>query len=55
MLLVLPCFDERLDGERDQGQERQQRRAGEGRSEGVFVVEDFDMQRQCVGRAAYVA
>jgi hypothetical protein len=48
-------FGHRLDDQRDQRQDGQQRGYGKRGHRLVFVVEDFDMQRQGVGLPAYVA
>ena len=48
-------FDDRLDQQRHQRQDRQQRRHGERSDRLVFVVEHFDVQRHRVGLAANVA
>ena len=64
MTVVLPTrravltrapLDDVLERQRDEREQRQQRRDGERRRELVFVVEDLDVQRQRVRRAADVA
>src|SRR5689334_22943294 len=49
------AFDELLECEGHQREQRKERRARERRRELVFVVEDLDVQRQGIRRAADVA
>src|SRR4051812_7361978 len=48
-------LDERLEDEGDESEEGEERGGGEGADEVVFVVEDFDVERQGVGLAADVS
>ena len=51
---LLP-LNQRLENEREQAEQREQRGDGECGLEVVFVVDDLDMQRERVGEAADVA
>src|SRR6478609_3219547 len=53
-MLMGPAFDELLETQRDEREHGQQRCAGERGGELVLVVEDLDVQREGVGRAADV-
>ena len=51
----MPGFEPDLEHEGDEGEDGEQRRAGEGGARLVFVVEHLDVQRQGVGLATDVA